>query len=346
VVAFVVVTLLGIGALASVRLGKWAGERFAADEQEVVDPGGDVEVAIPEGLSARSIGVILAEARVVDSSVKFEAEVRRQNVESQLKAGVYTLQRNMGPAAALVVLLKGPEATNVYKVRIVEGLRIGEILDSLSEQTPYSAAQFEDALLDGSVTSTLLVTQPPTSLTDWEGLLFPDTYELFATAEPKEILQKLASTMETRVNRIDWSRLAELGVTQYEAITIASLIEAEAKLDEDRPLIASVIYNRLKLGMGLDIDATLLYAKGQRGGILTNADKDIDSPYNTYKWAGVPPTPIAAPRLASLQAAANPADTTYLYYVLIDTDGRHGFSETLEEHNAKVAQARADGVIG
>ncbi|NNL70405.1 MAG: hypothetical protein HKO70_10645, partial [Acidimicrobiia bacterium] len=114
--------------------------------------------------------------------------------------------------------------------------------------------------------------------------------------------------------------------------------------DDDRPLIASVIYNRLEINQGLNIDAALVYARGERG-VPTDADKQIDSLYNTYRYAGLVPTPIGAIRRASLQAAADPAATNFYYYVVVDFDGRHGFSETLDEHNAKVAKARADGVI-
>ena len=130
----------------------------------------------------------------------------------------------------------------------------------------------------------------------------------------------------------------------YEALVIASLIEAEAKLDEDRRTIASVIYNRLAIGQGLNIDAGLVYAKGERG-VPLEADKEIDSPYNTYLYPGLMPTPIGAIRRLSLEAAADPETTNFYYYVVVDFDGRHGFSETLDEHNAKVAQARAEGVI-
>ena len=139
---------------------------------------------------------------------------------------------------------------------------------------------------------------------------------------------------------------AEIGHTPlYEAIVIASLIEAEAGVDEDRPLIASVIYNRLDRGQALQIDATVQYALPERKARLTFEDLEVDSPYNTYQIVGLPPTPIATPSLASLEAAAAPSDTEFLFYVLADESGRHAFAETAEEFEELVAQARRDGIL-
>jgi UPF0755 protein len=180
-------------------------------------------------------------------------------------------------------------------------------------------------------------------LSDWEGLLFPDTYEFAASAAPADILQRLASTMEQRVGSIDWTLLEEAGMSIYDGVTLASLIETEVLLDEERPTVSSVIHNRLGLGMKLDIDATVLYALGTRDAALF--DGEVDSPYNTYLVNGLPPTPIASPGRASLEAAAAPAETEFLYYVLSDLEGHHAFATTLDEHNANVAQAREDGVL-
>ncbi len=145
---------------------------------------------------------------------------------------------------------------------------------------------------------------------------------------------------------MDWSRLDELGITRYEAIIVASLIEMEAKLDEDRPLIASVIYNRLREGRALQIDATVQYAlPEERKPRLFEADLAVVSPYNTYLNVGLPPTPIATTSLASLQAAADPADTGFFFYVLADTEGKHAFAETFEEFQALVQQSIDAGVL-
>ena len=149
--------------------------------------------------------------------------------------------------------------------------------------------------------------------------------------------------MEQRVNSIDWTAWEELGYSVYEGIVLASMIETEVLLDEERPVVSSVINNRLEIGMKLDIDATVLYALGTRD--ITQFDRAVDSPYNTYIVGGLPPTPIAAPGRASLEAAAAPEETPYFFYVLSDLEGRHAFAATIEEHNDNVAKARADGVL-
>jgi UPF0755 protein len=228
-------------------------------------------------------------------------------------------------------------------VTVIEGLRVGEILTRLSESSGIPYSEFEDALLSGEVSTSLREIPEGAGLTHWEGLLFPDTYEFARSAEPTDILQRLSSTMEQRVDSIDWAAAEAAGITPYEGLIIASLIESEAQLDEERPLVSSVIHNRLAQEMKLDIDATVLYALGTRD--PAEFDREVDSPFNTYLVNGLPPTPISSPGRASLEAAAAPESTDYLYYVLSDLEGHHAFAPTLEEHNANVEQARADGVL-
>jgi UPF0755 protein len=153
----------------------------------------------------------------------------------------------------------------------------------------------------------------------------------------------MASTMEQRVNSIDWSTWEAKGYTPYEGIVVASLIETEVRVDDERPIVSSVINNRLDQGMALDIDATVLYALNTDD--PAEFDREVDSPYNTYLYPGLPPTPIAAPGRASLEAAAAPETTEFFFYVLTDEEGRHAFATTLEEHNANVADSRERGIL-
>ncbi|MGF1618165.1 MAG: endolytic transglycosylase MltG [Acidimicrobiia bacterium] len=305
-----------------------------------VVPGQEVTIDVPSGSSAQEIGAILAANGVVQSALEFEVAVRNSDAAADLKAGTYRMTTLMDPNEVVAVLVVGPVA-DVYRVTVIEGLRIEEILTSLSESTDIEYREFEAALLSGDVTSSLF--PEPESLTDWEGLLFPDTYEFTSSASATSILQRLASTMEQRVNSIDWTAVEALGFTVYEGLIIASLIETEVLLDIERPVVSSVLHNRLELGMRLDIDATVLYAVGSRD--IADFDRGVDSPYNTYVVNGLPPTPIASPGRASLEAAANPDQTDYLFYVLSDLDGNHAFAVTLDEHNANVARAREDGVL-
>lgn len=322
------------------QVGLAVGDNGEPGNPVDVEPGQEVTIDIPAGSSAQEIGAILAANGVVKSALEFEVAVRNSDAASDLKAGTYGLTTLMDPAEVVAVLVIGPVA-DVYNVTVIEGLRIEEILTSLTESSGIDYSEFEDALLSGDVTSSLA--PEPEALVDWEGLLFPDTYEFTRAASAADILQRMASTMEQRVDSIDWSAVEELGFTVYEGVIIASLIETEVLLDVERPVVSSVLHNRLGLGMKLDIDATVLYAVGSRD--IADFNREIDSPYNTYLVNGLPPTPIAAPGRASLEAAAAPEATDFLFYVLSDLEGHHAFAVTLEEHNANVAQARADGVL-
>ena len=344
VTVLLAIVVVGVVAVLGGRgLANWAGR--LGSPPDVTAPAGiaadvPVDIEVSRGSSARQIGEQLAQAGVVNSSLAFEVAVRSAGVEDRLQAGTYRFVTGMSPGDALDVLLAGPES-NSYRVTIHEGLRVSEILDRLAEQTPYTRQELEQALPE--VSSTLGF--GGSDLEGWEGGLFPDTYEFTKDATPKEILQRLASTMEDRVATVDWSPLEQLGYTVNDGLVMASMIEAEARLDEDRRLIASVIVNRLEIGMPLQIDATVLYALGERGVALSAKDLEIDSPYNTYQNVGLPPTPIDAPGLASLRAAADPATTDYLYYVLTSPDGGHSFAATYEEFQAYKAQAKKDGVL-
>lgn len=351
----IAVVLLAAGAFATVQMGTWAGEAVRPEPASTVVAGLDVDVEVPSGSTARNIGALLEAAGVISSSVEFVDEVAVRDLTSALKAGQYSLTTGMGIDAVLDELVRGPRGGETFRLTLIEGLWIDEAIASLAGQTEFTEEELAEPLLTGRVTSSLMPeTMTGERLSDWEGLLFPDTYEFFSDVSADAVVGTLVSTMETRVASIDWSRLESLGFVDdpdtasneaiYDALIVASLIEAEAKLDKDRPLISSVIYNRLEINQGLNIDAALVYAKGERGVPLA-ADREIDSLYNTYRYAGLVPTPISTIRRASLEAAADPADTNFYYYVVVDFDGSHGFSETLDEHNAKVAKARADGVI-
>ncbi len=327
-------------------LGRTVGEAIGpgsdTDVPLQVEPDQPVTIEIPIGSSGQDIGAILAANGVVRSALEFEVAVRNVDAAQDLQAGTYNMTTLMDSADVVAMLIAGP-GPDVYRVTVIEGLRVEEILVTLAEKTPHDFADFEAALLGGEVSTSLRDLPIEATLSDWEGLLFPDTYEFTRSAAPASILQRMASTMEQRVNSVDWSAWKNLGYTEYEGIILASLIESEVLLDAERPVVSSVIHNRLAEGMKLDIDATVLYALGTRD--VTRFDNEYNSPYNTYLNPGLPPTPIASPGRASLEAAAAPADTPYFYYVLADLDGSHAFAETLDEHINNVNQAREDGVL-
>jgi UPF0755 protein len=170
-----------------------------------------------------------------------------------------------------------------------------------------------------------------------EGYLFPDTYHVPRGIRARDLLILMVRAFRNHYTEEISTRAQRLGLTQHEVLTLASLIEKEAKLDEERPLIAAVYLNRLRRGMRLQCDATVIYALGERfDGNLRKADLDVDSPYNTYRNAGLPPGPIANPGRQSIEAAVTPAPVDYLYFVATKQPGKHQFSRTLAEHNQAV----------
>lgn len=340
-----VIAAAGAGIIWSGRyLGHFLNNRFSSTQTTIVniEPGQPVQVEIPVGASASEIAEILAQAGVISSQDAFLLAVRTSGSEADLKAGRYELTTGMSEGEAIAIMKQGPQVATL-KVIIPEGLRVVEILDRLAEAFERPREDFEKPLLEGQVTSEVVEFSGDVKLADWEGLLFPATYDFFEDASPATVLQLLSDTTQRRLVLVDWAPIEDAGFTVYEGIVIASLIESEVRVGEERQLVSSVIYNRLDQGMMLEIDTTVLYALSTRK--ISEFDRDVDSPYNTYQVEGLPPTPIGAPGLASLQAAAAPAITDFLFYVLSDKDGHHTFSETFEEHQEAVAKAKKDGVI-
>jgi UPF0755 protein len=350
VLPVLIIMLVVAAGFGVVRAAAWMGGSVrealeSRDEDDVIEvvPGIDVSIEIPAGSTAEDIGELLVEAGVIGSARQFESAVDTAGVANSLKAGSFDLVTGMNPDAVINTLIAGP-SVRVYKVTIPEGLRVTEMLDLLADESGIERAEFEAALFSGEVTTTLHTIPAEPTFADWEGLLFPDTYEFSEQSSASDILNRLARTMQVRMESVDWTAFEEAGFSRYEGIIIASLIESEVQVAEERPLVSSVIRNRLEIGEILGIDASTLYAQGIRAASEINVN--FDSPYNTRRYGGIPPGPISAPGLASLEAAANPADTDFLYYVLADADGSHVFAETLEQHNANVEISREAGLLG
>lgn len=345
---FAVLAVIAIVAVAGYNGALWLADAVSPTPVAAITPGVEVTVVVPPGSSARAISGILQEEAVVASGSDFLNEVERRGATDQLKAGRYVLVSGADYEALIGALIEGPAPAEVVRLTVIEGLRIEEMLQSIADQTSHTVEDLTAVLVDGTVNSAFLPDQAPEGMpeiTRWEGLLSPDTYEFTVDSAPEDILQRLADTLASRIDTVDWTQLEEMGLTPYDGLVIASLIEKEAKLDDERPLISSVIHNRLVADRALQIDATIIYALNNDAREVTFADLEVDSPYNTYQRLGLPPTPLSGVRVASLQAAAEPANTQFFYYVLIDVDGTHGFSETLEEHEALKDQAKKDGVL-
>jgi len=296
------------------------------------------------GSSATAIYETMQDAGVVRSS-DLQAAARAAGVEDRLQAGTYALVTDMDPADVVRRLIEGGDVQSGVTFTVIEGWTINRIVEELASATGIDEAAYRTALSNGSVTSPLL----PDGVTDpvvrWEGLLFPAKYLMAEDATPTETLQMMATEMTRRFEEVDWAGIGDLGISRYEALVIGSLIEWEAGTDSDRPIISSVIHNRLDQPMRLQIDATVIYALGYNPGRVLAEDLKIESPYNTYLIDGLPPTPIGTVSAASLQAAVNPSQTEFLFYVLGNADGTHVFATTYEQHQANVRAAKESGIL-
>ncbi|MFN8035974.1 MAG: endolytic transglycosylase MltG [Acidimicrobiia bacterium] len=300
-----------------------------------------VSFDVPRGWSKQQIGDALEDRGVIGSSLAFQLYARL--TRATIEAGHYTLHRNLGVREAVTQLEKKP--TVVVDVLDVgaPGQTLGMIARRVGQLPGRDAQRFLDVAAGDLVRSKY---EPP-DVHSLEGLTWPAKYDVAAKQDEGAILQMLVSHFDTEMDKLGLANATiPNGLSPYQVLVVASLIQTEAKLDEDRPLIAAVIYNRLKSNMPLQIDSTLLYARGSHDGSITSADKSVDSPYNTYRNPGLPPTPISTLARSSIDAALHPANVPYLYYVVADANGKHAFATTYEEHRKNVAAAKAKGLLG
>jgi UPF0755 protein len=291
-------------------------------------PAHETDVVIPSGASFGQVVGVLQRDGVLQHALAFRILARLRHVENDVKAGEYRFPAHETSDDVLGRLVRGEQFA--IWVTIPEGYTAREIAHALAARSLGDAAAYEHLFLhDGGIAL------DGTRTANLEGELFPSTYLLPTDASPKRITSVLVDQFRHELPGDAAARAAALHRTVPEIVTIASLIEREGKVDEDRPLIASVIYNRLRLGMPLEVDASIEYVFPEHHDVITKRDLQIDSPYNTYLHTGLPPTPIANPGKASLDAAFHPASTGYLYYVA-KPDGHSVFAKTLQEHNANV----------
>lgn len=303
-------------------------------------PGEAVEVRVDDGWSVARIGEELAAQDVISSSFVFTVYARLSGT-TDFQAGTYELRRDMGVRDAVSTLEAGPRLDYV-ELAVPPGLWLVEVADRVGSLPGRDADAFLEATRNGAVRSRY----QPEGQASLEGLLWPDTYRVAEAEDEIDIAAAMAREFEEHADAVGLADATTGGLTPYQIVVVASLVEAEAKVDEDRALIASVIYNRLRDGMPLQIDASVLYAIGDPGKqTITAADLRTESPFNTYVVTGLPPTPIGSVSEASLRAAITPAQTDFRFYVIADEQGRHAFSRTFEEHQANVALARERGLL-
>ena len=292
--------------------------------------GGDkpVTVTVEKGDTLSSVAAKLDETGVIRSSTLFKLEARIQNVGAEIKPGEYQFEPGEDADEIFETLASG-DSISILEATIPEGLTLEQTAQVIEEGTGIHAAEFEEAALETGYGYAFL--EDPAVKTT-EGFLFPKKYEVERDTDAAQVVDRLLEQylIETRDLDIDAAQ-DRFNLTEYELVTVASLIEEESANPEERPIIASVIYNRLRNRMPLQVDATIQYVLGKPKEDLSLSDLEVDSPYNTYTNRGLPPSPISSPGREAIQAALEPARTDYLYYVL-ETDGeRHFFTNDYDE---------------
>ena len=294
-----------------------------------VQPGQPVQIEIPQGAGTAEIAERLSEVGVVSNANRFRLEARRAGADGQLRAGIYDFETGMSYEQVIAELRSGPPI--VYStVTIPEGWVIEQVAERVERDAGIPAAEFEELARGGyEEFPREYLQEVPDGLL--EGYLFPKTYRVREGSSARDVIEMMLDQFEIELAEVDVAAAEARGFTLHELVTMASIIERETRVADERVYVSSVIHNRLEKGMRLEIDATIEYLLPGTRFRLTYEDLEIDSPYNTYRNAGLPPGPICSPGLASLKAAAAPADTEYIFYVLTDPDGSHTFTETYEE---------------
>lgn len=306
------------------------------------DPKGAVSVRIPPGEDAKQIGERLARAGVIESARLFEANATLTRRRGKLRPGNYNLPRGMSNGAAIEALMQGPAAKVVktFKVTLPEGQSRRELASLISK-----TAVRGDYLRATSSPAALRRARrlgAPRSARSLEGFLFPATYEMVDDATTSNLVDRQLDAFTENFSKVDLKAAKRKNLTRYDVLTIASMVEREAQLARERPLIAAVIYNRLKAGTPLGIDATIRYQINNWSRPLRQSELTRDTPYNTRTRRGLPPTPIGNPGLSSIRAAANPARVKYLFFVRKPgKTGEHAFSSSERRFEGDVARYQA-----
>ena len=332
-----VLLIVGIGA------GIYGIFELGARPSSSPDP---VDIRIKPGESFADIAEDLHKAGVIRNTVVFRVLAKARSAENKVQAGDYTLRKNMTPDEVLTALAKSRLLD--VTVTIPENLRLEEIADILAQKGVVDRDKFLTLARSGTFDFAFLADKPADA--SIEGYLFPETYKVPPYYDERDIIVMMLRQFDKEFPQ-QWRDLAKSkGLTIHQIVTMASLIGREARVDDERPVIASVFYNRLRDGMPLQTDPTIQYAKATNDAksagttfkkwwpaTLTKADLDIESSYNTYKLTGLPPGPICAPGVASIEAALKPAQTAFKYFVARgDKEGTHAFAATYEEHKQNV----------
>ncbi len=332
------IVLGGIGAATTIGINRIYDRLTEGTADFSGPPGEEKVVQVTQGSSIRAIGRMLAEAGVVRTEGAFVAAARDDSRAATLRPGFYRLNLNMPADLALAKMLD-PSSRILARVAIPEGRTVEETISKLAKDSGLAKSAFTKALADGKALGL-----PAWAKGNAEGFLFPATYDVEPDATAESVLKQMVQRFNQALTDTDLvARSAVVGRTPLEVLTIASLIEKEARLAVDQPKVARVIYNRLEKNMKLQLDSTVHYAVGGTDVVTTTAaQRATDSPYNTYLYAGLPPGPIASPGEAAIEAALAPAEGEWLYFVAVNPDtGETKYGVTAAEHARNVEEFRA-----
>lgn len=322
-----IILVIVIAALAAAGGLAWfAGAQKAADMSD----SREIYVDIAQGSSTQNIAGTLYQYGLIRSELVFKWVSRSHGYDGQYKSGAFTLSRNMDMSQIMDILKSG--SNNLAKITIPEGFTQEQIKNRLVNEGVVTAEAFDEAVKNGSFDYPFLegIDRQTYGL---EGYLFPKTYMMNKNADADAVVDRLLKQFDTEVTDDLYERAQEIGMSMNDAVILASIIEKEAVVPEDRPIISGVFHNRLNIDMRLQSCATVQFALGEVKPRLTIKDTQVDSPYNTYRIEGLPPAPICSPRLESIQVALYPEETDYLYFVA-KGDGSHAFAKTNAEHEA------------
>lgn len=317
-----ILILLLLFTLTGCNLDEMKGPVDPTDTEEIL-------VTIPRGATTSSIGSILIENDLIQSETIFKLASKELEADGKMQAGDFMLSRSMSADEIIEKLVSGDVVINTFTFTIPEGFELRQIIDRLEGEGHIDRATFESQLVVENFDYKFLA-----DAESLEGYLFPDTYEMKIGASEYEIIDRMLRRFDEIFIDDYYTRAEEIGLSIKQVVTLASIVEREAQAKEEFPMVASVFHNRIEDQMLLQSCATVQYILGERKERLTYDDIAIDSPFNTYINAGLPPAPIASPGKLALESALYPSDTDYYYFVVKkDGNGTHVFSQTLEEHN-------------
>jgi len=312
--------------------------------------GPPVEVTITKGMSANSVSKLLEENGIIKNSFIFGYYLVLKEEGANFQAGRYELKPGMDKLEVIAKLNAGDVMKQeTVKFTIPEGYSILQIADKLAaegiaDRDKFLALTNEQRTWSGAETVLFIPKELPTAKYRLEGYLFPDTYEVVKGVSEEEIILRLLKEQDRKLATLpeDWvDQLDKLNISMHQMLTVASIIEREVMVDEERAKVAGVIYNRLAEPMRLQVDATIQYALGEQKELLSYEDTELDDPYNTYAIDGLPPGPIANPSLESIKAALYPEEHNYLFYVTKkDGSNTHLFAETYQQHQRNIEKSK------